>query len=121
MTYGSRSTRTPTLERSSDVEALDRRPVEAAYLVGDLLEADQRAVEGQRQQRFLALDVVVDGGLADAEPPRQVLDAGAVEAALVEHRDRGGQHRLEVVTGPSPASRVGGLAVGTVGLRGPSI
>src|ERR1700677_4133870 len=42
--------------------------------------------------------MMVDGGLRDAEPLGELLHAGPVVAALVEHRDRHGQQRLEVVT-----------------------
>ena len=84
VTYGKRSASTPTLPRTRRSSRSIAGSSLASDLVGDREQAVERPVQRQREQVFLAVHVVVDRGLGDAEPPRQVLHAGAVVAALVE-------------------------------------
>ena len=80
------------------LEPVDRRAGGRAGLLGDGEQRVQRAVERQPQQVPLARHVVVDRRLGDAEPGGQLVHAGRLVAALVEHRDGDVEQRVQRVT-----------------------
>src|SRR5580704_10711043 len=83
------------------LQSRDGRRLHGRDLVQHREQPVERPVHGQPEQLLLARHVVVDRGLGDAQLPGQVLHAGPVVAALVEHLDRAAQHRLQVVAGPA--------------------
>jgi hypothetical protein len=80
-----------------------RRPVHRPHPSGHLLEAFERMIERQAKQGVLALNVVVDARFGDLQPSRQIVDARAIEALLVEDIDRSRDHRREIVARASTA------------------
>ena len=105
VTYGSRSASTRTASRTSASSRSMAGASSPRARSPGLPEPVKRPVQRQPQQLLLARHVVVDPRLGDAEPPRQVLHARPVVAALVEDLDRDPQHRLQVVAGPPAATR----------------
>src|SRR5947207_1439647 len=76
------------------VQALARRHLQVAHVAKrrpDLLHSRHEALE---QQLLLAGDVVVDRGLGDLEPGRDVIEGGVVVALAVELARGGANHRL---------------------------
>jgi hypothetical protein len=65
------------------------------------LQAVQRPPRGQAQQLLLPRHVVVDRRPGHPEAAGQVIHAGAVVAALVEHLRRGRQQRVQVMARPA--------------------
>ena len=59
----------------------------------------QRPLEAEPEQLLLALDVVVDRRLRESRRVREVLEAGAVVAALGEDADRDVEEAFQVVGG----------------------
>jgi hypothetical protein len=92
-------------------EPLDGGPAGLPGLGGRLGQPVERPVEGQAEQVLLAVHVVVDGRLRDAEPPGQDLHAGAVVTTLVEDGHGHGEQRFQVIAGPA------GATGGTGGVR----
>jgi hypothetical protein len=64
---------------------------------GRLFQAAQRMIERDRQDLLFVGHVVIDRGLRDAEPARQVLHGRRVVALLIKDRDGSGHHAGEVV------------------------
>ena len=104
VTYGSCACKHPHAAADQEFQPLDRGRIECARLVGDGEQPVQRAVERTPQQLLLARHVVVDRRLRDAQAAGEVLHAGAVVAALVEHLDGDGEQRRP---GRNRAARAG--------------
>ena len=71
-------------------QRLDRIQVLARCgLAGHFLGRAQHVFGQRTQDRVLALEIVIDGGAAQAQGLGNILDAGAARAALDEKRGRG--------------------------------
>src|SRR5690348_6202376 len=88
------------------LEAVDRGALIRFGLVVNRGQRGQRTFARGREQRFLAVDVVVERRLRDAGSAREVFHARAVVAALVEDLDRDVEQRRRVIG--CPAAGTGG-------------